>query len=92
MLRSREEESVGIRLVRLEEKVEHIHSDVAELKADMRGVKADISALKVGVEALRSSIESVKVIVEKSKVWMLVTALSVGGTVLAVMAHGFKWL
>lgn len=66
------------RLVRLEADVGHIRSDVEELKADMRIVKADVSALKVSVE--------------KSRVWMLATAISIAGALLAVMAHGFKWL
>jgi hypothetical protein len=84
------------RLGRLESDVAHIRSDISDLKADGRQIRSELGSLNARVAALQ---DEMHVSDEKlrhqmmrtslsQKIWML----SIAGTLLAVMAHGFKWL
>ena len=98
-----EEDEVDARIVRLESDVAHIRSDISDTKSDIRELRAESSASEEGLGSIRG--EFIKLIDEMhsgrerlhrliirtsltDRIWML----SLTGTMLAVMAHGFKWI
>jgi len=91
------------RLARLEANVEHIQSDISEMKIDIRRLDTKIDAVKDAVNTLELKVErslaGLELKMEKSfaslrigrmldRIWWLVIA----GTILGVMARGFKWI
>jgi predicted metal-dependent enzyme (double-stranded beta helix superfamily) len=95
------------RLGRLESDVAHIRSDVSDAKTDIREIRSVLGSLNAVVAALRDEMHvaddglrlemrtgfaelrhEIMRISLSLKIWML----SIAGTLLAVMAHGFKWL
>ena len=91
------------RIARLESDVEHIQADVTELKADVRKVNEQVGVIKDSLRDFRMQVEKRFAQLEgqietrfaqldKSraldKVWWLLSL----GTVLGVMARGFKWI
>ena len=69
------------RFTRLESKVEHVQSVLAEIKADARALGAKVDAIKDAISELQASRGM-------DKVWWM----SAAGGLLAVMARGFKWI
>ncbi len=78
MIAARSEDTMQERVARLETSVQHMQADIAEIKGDLRVMRADIADVK---SALLST-----------RVWFLVTGLSIVGALTAVMARGFKWI
>jgi hypothetical protein len=90
------EPSLEARVARLEEKTDHLQSDVTAMKADIRGLKDAVAALRI---ELRDSIAALRIEMKdgfaaintgrlRDKIWwLLMTA-----TLLGVMARGFKWI
>jgi hypothetical protein len=82
--------------VELRSDVRHIQSDLTEAKAEVRAVTQRLDMLrddltgkieKVGakVDLLRDSLAS-------AKVWALLLYIALAGSVLLVLARGFKWI
>jgi outer membrane murein-binding lipoprotein Lpp len=95
------------RISRLESDVSHMRGDIADLKTDVREMRKDIGVLKGDVAGLRGEMQAgdaaLRLDMQKGfgeldkklertslgdRIWMLITAAGI----LAVMAHGFKWI
>jgi hypothetical protein len=84
------------RVGKLESDVQHLQADVTEIKADARQFRSEMLARFEKVDARFERIEQAlselraKMIRGdlQTRIWMLLS----NGTVLAVMAHGFKWI
>lgn len=70
-------------------KIDRVASDVNKR---IDGTRDDVFGLKASLESVKTSIEAVKGSIESSKVWMLTTLFACIAALLAVMAHGFKWI
>src|SRR5579859_4785458 len=97
------EEVVEDRVGKLESDVQHLQADVTEIKADARQFRSEVLArfekvyerfekaddrfgrIEKAIEELRTQMIRGDL---QTRIWMLVS----NGTVLAVMAHGFKWI
>jgi chromosome segregation ATPase len=77
------------RFDKVNDKIDRIASDVNK-RVD--GTREEISTLRTSVETVKTSVERVKASIESTKVWMLTTLFSCVAVLLAVMAHGFKWI
>ena len=84
------------RIARVEATTEHIQSDVKNLRAEMKEFRQEMKELVGKLDAkfeakfdyLQKSFESMKL----SRVWDRVWMLLAMGTLLGVMARGFKWI
>ena len=79
------EAPVEDRIARLESDVAHIQSDVSDIKIDIRGLDGKVDGVKDAVAKLALTMEKYRSV---DRVWWLVIA----GTLLGVMARGFKWI
>ena len=90
------EEVVEDRVGKLESDVQHLQADVTEIKADARQFRSEVLARFDKVDARFERIEQALAELRtqmvrgdlQTRIWMLLS----NGTVLAVMAHGFKWI
>lgn len=65
---------------------------VAKLESDVGHIRSDISDIKTDVRELRNKIDDIKDSISTAKVWALILYIGLGGSMLFVMAKGFKWL
>jgi len=69
---------------------------VAELRSDVRHIQSDVTDLKPDVRALEQKfdkeISAVKNSLWSAKVWALLLYFALAGSLLLVLARGFKWL
>lgn len=79
------EESMEARIARLEATTEHIQSDVHTLRQEMTELNTKLDAK---FEQIQKSFESMRIGRVLDRVWMLLSM----GTLLGVMARGFKWI
>jgi hypothetical protein len=85
------EDGVG----KLESDVQHLQADVKEIKADAREfrseVRCEFDKIYARFDRLEQAISELRTQRVRgdlqTRIWMLLS----NGTVLAVMAHGFKW-
>ena len=77
------------RITRLESDVAHIRKDLDQLKQDVRDLRTE---LKAEINELRDGLKALCDKVNNTIVWALVLFFSQTGTLLYVMARGFKWL
>jgi len=90
------ENPMDARIARLEATTEHIQSDVKNLSAETKDFRQEMKELVGKLDAkfeaksdsLQKSFESMKL----SRVWDRVWMLLAMGTLLGVMARGFKWI
>lgn len=97
------EDDVEERLVVLESRVQHLQSDVSEIKAEARQFRSEMLARFDKVDARFEKVDArldklTDLVYQQgqqmirgdlqTRIWMLVLT----GTVLAVMARGFKWI
>jgi peptidoglycan hydrolase CwlO-like protein len=61
---------------------------VAKLQSDVQHIQSDISDVKADVRELRGETRALRAELAKAKLW----ALGLYGSLLYVLAHGFKWL
>jgi uncharacterized protein (UPF0335 family) len=87
------------RIARLEERTEHMQSDITEIKADVRRLDAKVDAVKDSLTALRLELKEGFAAIEAKfakakgdrafdRVWHLLTSAAL----LGVMARGFHWI
>jgi septation ring formation regulator EzrA len=97
------EDSMEARIARLESDTAHIQSDVHDLRQDMKGLRPEIKEIRDRIETTRRELiekidtkfgELQKAIesINKGRIWDRVWILLSMGTLLGVMARGFKWI
>jgi chromosome segregation ATPase len=86
------EEPVEDRIGKLEAHVEHIRTDVADTKIDVRRLNDKIDdvnqTLSAKIDAVLQQLSELKIGRALDRVWWLLMC----GTLLGVMARGFKWI
>jgi hypothetical protein len=65
---------------------------IAELRADVRHIQSDITDIKAEVRATNQRIDELKDSLASAKVWALGLYMALSGSLLYVLARGFKWL
>ena len=101
------DESIVKQVIELRSDVRHIQSDVTEIKAELRATNQRIDALAERVDGrfesfavtvgqryqkVEGQIASLKDALWSAKLWALGLYAAQSGTMLLVMAHGFKWI
>ena len=67
-------------------------AQVAELRADVRHVQSDTTDIKAELRATNQRIDSLRESLASAKIWALGLYIALTGSLVYVMAHGFKWL
>jgi DNA anti-recombination protein RmuC len=64
----------------------------AQLENFRKEIGADVNDLFQKIDTLRGELFVVKTAVANAKVWRMSLQITIAASLLAVMAHGFKWL
>jgi hypothetical protein len=64
---------------------------VAELRADVRHVQSDTTDIKAELRVTNQRLDSLKDSLASAKVWALGLYIALAGSLLYVLARGFKW-
>jgi uncharacterized protein YlxW (UPF0749 family) len=64
---------------------------VAELRADVRHVQADTMDIKAELRVTNQRLDSLKDSLASAKVWAPGLYIALAGSLLYVLARGFKW-
>jgi hypothetical protein len=76
--------------------VRHLQSDVTEIKTELRTTNQRIDALSKHVDErfgkVDGQIAGLKDALWSTKLWAIGLYVAQSGTMLLVMAHGFKWI
>ena len=83
------DEQIEVRIVRLESDVGHIQRDVADIKVELRRTNDKIDAMD---EKLTAKIDGLEEKFNAMKVWAMGMYFALAGSLLLVMAKGFKWI
>jgi hypothetical protein len=67
----------------------HLESLHKEISADVSAFRSDTFQK---IDTMRGELFVVKTAVANAKVWTLTLQITIAASLLAVMAHGFKWL
>jgi len=65
---------------------------VAELRSDVRHIQSDVTDIKAQLSELRDRIDKWKDSLNKAKIWAVGLYVAQFGSLLFVMARGFKWI
>jgi chromosome segregation ATPase len=84
------------RVAKLQSDVAHIQSDVSDIKADLRELKVETRELRNEIDRVRTDltaridgkIDALRAELTSTKIW----ALGLYGSLLYILARGFKWL
>jgi len=91
-----ENNNLAIQVAELRSDVRHIQSDVTDVKADMRVLREETRALsdrfEQKFETVNKEISAVKNSLWSAKIWALLLYFALAGSVLLVLARGFKWI
>lgn len=83
-------------LAELRADVRHIQADITEIKVDQRVTNQRIESLRKetaeSFESVRKEISEVKDSLASAKIWALGLYFALAGSLLYVLARGFKWL
>jgi chromosome segregation ATPase len=91
------------RTIRLEERVEHLQADVAEIRVDIRRIDGKLEAVKesvsslekkidLGFAAMKNEIDLGFAGVSRAQLRERIWWLAIAATILSVMARGFHWI
>ena len=83
-----DEKTVGERLTRLEGNVEHLQMDVSDIKIELRRIDDKLTGK---IDSLEGKVHSLRQELWSMKVWAIGLYVSMSGSLLFVMAKGFKW-
>ena len=103
LMKKEDKMSVEDRLASLESDVKYLRDDMTDVKQriqsldnGVQNVRADLQSFKTEVAkefgAVRVSIESLKTSIEKSKLWMILTGVTVIMSAVVTLAHALKLL
>jgi len=76
----------------LREQAAGLRSDVRHIQGDVTDIKAELRATNQRIDGTNQRIDSVNQSLIAAKIWALVLCGSLYGSLLFVMAKGFKWL
>ena len=65
---------------------------IAELRADVRHIQSDTTDIKAELRTTNQRIDELKDSLSSAKVWALGLYIALGGSLLYVLARGFKWV
>ena len=65
---------------------------IAELRADVRHIQSDTTDIKAELRTTNQRIDELKDSLASAKVWALGLYIALGGSLLYVLARGFKWV
>ena len=65
--------------------------EVAELRADVRHVQSDTTDIKAELRVTNERLDSLKDSLASAKVWALGLYIALAGSLLYVLARGFRW-
>src|SRR5689334_518564 len=83
------EDQVAQQIGELRADVRHLQSDVTDVRTEIRGLRTEIRDLRQRVD---EQIAKLKDSLSSAKLWAIGLYVTQSGTMLLVMAHGFKWL
>jgi chromosome segregation ATPase len=101
------DETVQAQIARLTSDVQHIQTDVSDVKVALRRFDDKLDALNARIDGVRTDltekfeglrgdvnakIDSLRSEISSMKVWALSLYFALAGSLLFVMAKGFKWL
>jgi peptidoglycan hydrolase CwlO-like protein len=76
--------------------VRHIQGDITDIKAELRATNQRIDGTNQRIDSVNESltkrIDSLSQSLNAAKIWALILGGSAYGSLLLVMAKGFKWL
>jgi outer membrane murein-binding lipoprotein Lpp len=72
--------------------VAELRSDVRHVQSDVTDVKANVRALEQKFETVNKEIGAVKNSLWSAKIWALGLYFALAGSLLLVLARGFKWI
>ena len=78
-------EELEVRVARIESHVEHIDKVTTDLQVEQRRTNDKIDKLRDVIDGLKDRINA-------TTVWALLLYFALAGTLLGVMAKGFKWI
>jgi len=101
-----EKDSLPAQVEGLRADVRHLQSDVTDIKADIRDVRGEIKDVRSEIKDVRGEIKDVRGEIRdtnkridhlieslaSAKVWAICLYVAFAGSMLYVMARGFKWL
>jgi outer membrane murein-binding lipoprotein Lpp len=88
-----EDNNLAIQVAELRSDVRHIQSDVTNVKADMRALRKETGERYDKIEQkFDSKFESLDQTLWSAKIWALGLYCALAGSLLLVLARGFKWI
>jgi len=65
---------------------------IAKLESDVSHISGDIFEIKKDIRDIRDKADEIKDSISSAKIWALLLYIALAGSLLFVMAKGFKWL
>ena len=91
-----ERDEQAVQIAELRSDVRHIQSDVSDIKAELRAwhlrFEALVKRMDERFEKIDQKFDSLKDSLASAKMWAIGLYIALAGSLLFVMAHGFKWL
>ena len=80
-----DEKDLSTQVAELRSDVRHVQADAAEIKVDIREIKKGTLAMSLRIDAVGIELGEK---ISAAKIW----GLGLYGSLLSILAHGFKWL
>jgi uncharacterized coiled-coil DUF342 family protein len=91
-----ENDNIALQVAELRADVRHIQADITDIRADQRVTNQRIESLRKetgeSFESVRKEIGEVKDSLASAKIWALGLYFALAGSLVYVLARGFKWL
>jgi peptidoglycan hydrolase CwlO-like protein len=83
-------------LARLTSDVQHVQKDVTDIKVDLRRVDDRLVAINERIDSMKErfdgKLDGLRAEIYSMKIWAMGMYFALAGSLLFVMAKGFKWL
>jgi uncharacterized protein YlxW (UPF0749 family) len=100
---SNEQNDLGMQVAELRADVRHVQSDVSEIRAEVRATNQRIDELSRRTDKrfdrtderfdeINRRMEAINRSIASAKIWALGLCLTLSGSLLYVLARGFKWI